>query len=117
MGRPFRRKQSTTERGYGKRHQALRAQMAIQVATGTVRCARTGYVIPPAYQPCPRCHKPMSPTGHAKKGWCGWDLGHRDGTGKQVYSGPELSCANRATAAHRKGWRKQSIPPRTSREW
>lgn len=108
---------STNDRGYGEQHKKLRAEWAPKVAAGIIRCARTGLLIPVQGSPCPRCGKPIT-HGKPGRGWCGWDLGHMDGTGKRIYTGPELACANRATRAHRKA-REQlgELFKRTSREW
>ena len=82
---------SRQARGYGAEHDRLRAQWKPRVEAGGVGCARCGLEIPPAGRgPCPRCGK-----NHGN-----WDLGHVDGTNKQVYSGPEHMCCNRRTATH-----------------
>jgi hypothetical protein len=70
----------TVERGYGTRHQALRRQLAPLVATGQVRCARCGELIPPGAP---------------------WDLGHDDHD-RRVYVGAEHRRCNRATASRRR---------------
>jgi hypothetical protein len=67
---------SSSKRGYGKRHKALRAAWAPQVAAGGVSCARCGEPIVPAAP---------------------WDLGHDDHD-RRRYSGPEHRACNRATA-------------------
>jgi hypothetical protein len=58
---------STTERGYGAAHQALRAQWKFKVDTGTVPCARCGKTI---------------------RADDAWDLGHDD-SNRNKYAGPE----------------------------
>ncbi len=74
---------STTQRGYGHTHRALREQWAPKVARGDVACWRCGRAIAP---------------GQA------WDLGHSDHD-RSVYMGPEHRhrtpwCpGNRAAAA------------------
>ena len=61
------------QRGYGADHDRLRAQWALQVATGHVLCAR--------------CHQPIPPGTP-------WDLGHTDD--RTSWSGPEHAACNRA---------------------
>jgi hypothetical protein len=68
-------------RAYGAKHKLLRKRFAPMVEAGLVRCARCGELI-----------EPGTP----------WDLGHRDGSGKTLYQGPECRKCNRATAKHRK---------------
>jgi hypothetical protein len=82
-----RRQEKTTTRGYGWSHQQKRARWAKRVAKGEAICAR--------------CRRPIVP-------WESWDLGHRDGSGKREYSGPEHSRCNRATATH-KAKRKRPV--------
>jgi hypothetical protein len=78
-------------RGYGARHQRLRADWAGLVAAGVVVCRR--------------CELPILPGSP-------WDLGHDD-RDRRRYSGPEHRACNRATMSHRveraRSW--------TSREW
>lgn len=73
---------STTQRGYGSGHQALRRRWAERVAAGGVDCWR--------------CRRPILPGQN-------WDLGHSD-TDRRTYNGPEHANAkdcpeggNRAT--------------------
>jgi len=70
---------STTQRGYGATHQALRKQWAPRVKTGAVKCNRCGERI-----------RPGEP----------WDLDHTDD--RTAYAGPAHRRCNRATAG-RKG--------------
>jgi hypothetical protein len=70
---------SSTERGYGGRHKALRRRWALIVEAG--------------YAICARCGRPIIP-GTA------WDLGHVDADRSQ-YAGPEHRRCNRATASHK----------------
>lgn len=63
---------SSTARGYGSDHKALRAQWAPKVSTGMVTCARCGLPI--------QRHEP-------------WDLGHSDD--RASYRGPEHADCNR----------------------
>jgi hypothetical protein len=87
----------TTRKGYGARHQQLRAQLAPTVALGTVPCARCGYLIAPG-EP--------------------WDLGHKDGTSKHEYAGPEHRTCNRAAgAAAREVARMADPAPRPMTRW
>lgn len=78
---------STNERGYGRRHQALRKTWQRQVDLGIVICWRCGNPIAPG-----------SP----------WDLGHDD-VDRTVYRGPEHQACNRS---HRSRERM-----RFSRKW
>jgi hypothetical protein len=75
---------TTTERGYGRAHQAMRARVALAVEAGRVRCWRCGEVIAPG---------------------AGWHLGHHD---DGTVAGPEhdRSCNLRAAGlkAHQKMW-------------
>ncbi len=60
-------KGSTTARGYGAGHQALRKRLAPSVEAGEVRCWRCGLLIQPGQE---------------------WDLGHDDHD-RRKYNGPE----------------------------
>jgi hypothetical protein len=79
LTKPKDRRQKTTARGYGARHQQIRAAYARSVAAGLAICAR--------------CTKPIRPGER-------WDLGHVDGD-RSRYSGPEHAACNRATAGRR----------------
>jgi hypothetical protein len=85
---------STSSRGYGTQHQALRKRWARLVDSGQVICAR--------------CRRPIHP-GEL------WDLGHVDGS-KTDYAGPEHRRCNRATELHgvKRGRRVQRY---MSRRW
>lgn len=72
---------TSTQRGYGPTHQALRARWAPQVATGTVRCWRCGELI--------RADEP-------------WDLGHDDND-RSITRGPEHAARCNRSAAGRHG--------------
>lgn len=72
------RRGSSTRRGYGAAHQALRRHWKRLIATGSVTCATCGLLI-----------LPTEP----------WDLGH-DET-RQNYKGPEHSRCNRAEGGKR----------------
>ena len=76
-------KASTTDRGYGREHQNLRAQWTPKVDALEVDCWRCGQLIVPDY----------SLRGD------GWDLGHHDHDRAQ-YRGPEHIGCNRATKTH-----------------
>ena len=67
-------------RGYGPKHDRLRAKWAPLVAAGTIACARCGSTI-----------EAGSP----------WDLGHDDDD-RTRYVGPEHRGCNRAVASRRK---------------
>lgn len=84
---------STTQRGYGHRHQQLRRWWAPRVATGLVTCWRCGRLI-------------LSEDP--------WDLGHADGA-RHVYRGPEHHQCNRSTRSRIPG---QGDPrPRPDKFW
>lgn len=68
---------TSTQRGYGKEHQAERARWAADVADGFVNCARCGKLIEPG-EP--------------------WDLGHTDD--RTGWTGPEHRRCNRAAPRH-----------------
>lgn len=91
-----RRYGTTTSQGYGARHQQLREAWASHVATGTVHCAR--------------CDRPI------KRG-APWDLGHKDGTGKREYSGPEHRSCNRRAGAVLRNAQASDPAPRPLTEW
>ena len=76
---------TTTQRGYGATHKALRAQWRARIDRGGVTCAR--------------CHKPLV------KG-APFDLGHDD-KDRSKYNGPEHVSCNRSA-----GGRSASRPPR-----
>jgi hypothetical protein len=61
-------RQAAKNRAYGRAHRSYREQLRPWVESGFARCARCGYFIEPG-QP--------------------FDLGHVDGSGKTLYSGPE----------------------------
>jgi hypothetical protein len=89
---PSRRK--TTARGYGRRHRAIREQVAKLVAAGRAVCWR--------------CGKPILP-------WMKWDLGHDD-YDRSIYRGPEHAYCNRSSAASRGNrMRRKVIRVRTGR--
>lgn len=67
------RRRTTTEQGYGSRHQRIRRVLAQTVAAGLAYCAR--------------CGDPISPDEP-------WDLGHDD-FDRSRYSGPEHARCNR----------------------
>ena len=90
----------TAARGYGSRHQKLRAAWRRRVNAGSEFCARCHGWIAPEGEPCARCRKPTREGGKAGHGLCGWDLGHED-QDRSRYTGPEHACCNRRTAAHR----------------
>jgi len=71
---------STTSRGYGYAHQALRKRWAARVKRGGVFCARCGFELLPDAE---------------------WDLGH-DPADRSRYEGPECVRCNRSTALERR---------------
>jgi hypothetical protein len=83
---------TTTQRGYGASHQAVRRRWEARVAGGGVRCARCGGFIVPG-EP--------------------WDLGHDD-SDRSLYAGAEHRRCNRATSAHRV---QREVAPKFSRKW
>jgi hypothetical protein len=70
---------TTTERGYGVDHRALREQYRPLVEAGDVTCWR--------------CGEPINPDDD-------WDLGHDD-LDRSIYRGPEHRAHNRATKSRR----------------
>lgn len=78
-------------RAYGTKHKLLRKRLAPMVEAGLVRCARCGEIIKPGTK---------------------WDLGHLDGSNRELYSGAECRSCNRATSKH-----KKAAQMRWSREW
>jgi hypothetical protein len=70
---------TTSQRGYGYAHEALRRRLEPMVNAGMFECAR--------------CGKPIE-AGEV------WDLGHDD-TDRSLYTGPEHRRCNRSTETHR----------------
>jgi hypothetical protein len=97
---------TTTQRGYGGHHQALRKRIAPQVAAGQCICSRCGDPIKPGET---------------------WDLDHDD-QDRSRYLGPSHSRCNRSTAKpkpkrkrptladHPAPWRSPDGQP-WSRDW
>ena len=104
-------------------HKKIRASYMTAWKAGELVCVRCSDRIPPPGGVCPRCHKPVT-TGFAQKGFCGLDLGHRDGLtpeerekgGRDAYHSMEHSCCNRSHGG-RSGAGKR--PPQVwwSRQW
>lgn len=89
---------STASRGYGKAHRYLRERLRMVVNGGSAVCARCGERIAPEGQPCCRCRRPTLVGGRARKGFCGWDVGHDD-SDRSRYNGAvptEHACCNRS---------------------
>lgn len=88
------RKGSTTARGYGTAHRALRRWWEPRVARGIVRCAQCGHPI--------------------RKGEA-WDLGH-DETNRTRYAGPQHAMigarcrGNRSEGASKRGRVEPTAP-------
>lgn len=91
---------TTTQRGYGADHQAVRAQWAPRVVRGEVLCHAVRCLMPT------RLIKPGSP----------WDLGHN--VERTHWTGPEHRRCNRSEGATR-GNRKRARSRRwtASRRW
>jgi len=88
-----RRRPTTAQQGYGRRHQAARAGLEPLVLAGNVKCARCGLPI-----------RPGEP----------WDLGHDDHD-RSKYSGPEHRACNRGTASRRGLWEPGVVEPEPER--
>lgn len=88
MGRHRPGRDTTSQRGYGPRHQALREQWRPDVEAGRVSCAR--------------CHLPIAPGER-------WDLGHDDDRSK--YTGPEHQECNRGASNRRPDQVTPAIDP------
>lgn len=86
---------STTERGYGAEHQALRRSWKPAVATGRVRCHAKVCLMPT------RLIDPAEP----------WDLGHTED--RADWTGPEHRTCNRTEPQ----FRDKSTPIKTPRRW
>lgn len=83
MGKHLPGRPSTAARGYGKRHQELRAQWAPYVEAGRVDCTAPVCIVAGA--------------GGSRRIARGapWDLGH-DETDRRKYSGPQHQECNRS---------------------
>lgn len=90
---------STSERGYGTRHQAVRQQWAARIASLPQQCV------------CDRADCPHH-TGRCRvviDSSTNWDLGHTDD--RTAYTGPECIPCNRGAGA------RNSNKPRPIRRW
>ena len=88
---PQPRRATSTERGYGARHRALRAEVGKDVAAGRATCAR--------------CGRPIHPAAD-------WHLDHHD-EDRTRYIGPSHASCNVA-AAQRRRWRREAMERRTN---
>ena len=86
------RKASSTSRGYGQEHRAVRAAIAGRVNAGLECCVRCGLVI---------------------EAGTAWDLGHSEDRSR--WTGPEHASCNRAAGARKANRRraraKDPAPP------
>ncbi len=102
----MRDRRSTAARGYGFLHQQIRARLAPEVATGTVRCARGA-----------DCLRGEGGLGGLILPDEAWDLGHDDHDPSR-YAGPEHVACNRSTAGRRETYvDDRGVPRRWSRQW
>lgn len=89
------KREGTTARGYGSRHQAERKRWEAKVKQGGVMCARQG----------PKCTgQPLDPDQP-------FDLGHNDD--RTGYNGPECIPCNRGAGAINANAARKTI----TREW
>lgn len=87
---------SSTQRGYGYKHQQLRKQIESKVRAGRATCWR--------------CEQPIKPTQH-------WDLGHDD-YDRSIYRGPEHARAADCPAGGNRATKGRTGPPTdTTRTW
>jgi hypothetical protein len=84
---------NTSDRGYGRAHEAQRRAWAPRVARGETTCAK--------------CHAAILPSQ-------AWDMGHTDD--RTAWTGPEHASCNRSAGA-RMGQAKQATTTRHSRVW
>lgn len=82
----------TSARGYGARHQHIRASWVPRVNAGYVDCARCGQLIQPSEA---------------------WDLGHDDND-RSAYVGPEHQSCNRSAGGREARRRERNS---FSRDW
>jgi len=85
---------STSARGYGTAHQALRRRWAPIVAAGE--------------QVCAKCDKPIEPDSK-------WDLGHNDD--RTGYTGPEHATCNRSAGGRNGALTVNMTRTMTIRDW
>jgi hypothetical protein len=85
---------STTQRGYGTTHQAIRRAWEPKVAAGIVKCVR--------------CDKPIKPDDD-------WDLGHTDDRSR--WTGPEHRRCNRRAGGRNGAKVTNSKRSMVVREW
>jgi hypothetical protein len=94
VGRNPKKKRTTSQRGYGSAHAAVRARVASQVASATARCTRCGAAI-----------------GKHDA----WDLDHRDD--RRGWLGPAHASCNRSAGALKNRRKPEQEPLGWSRAW
>lgn len=86
---------TTTERGYGAKHQKLRKQYQKVVDAGAAECWRCGKAVPPGSE---------------------WQLGHDDND-RSKYMGVECTYCNESTGGRNGAAVTNAARAMTTREW